>query len=276
MGWLPVSEVDFARRDEAGERQWNNVSQGLSRLSLEADRLNAIVNGLKRVLREADQHGVTADAGSRERFRLEIEANERDLTTYRQRIEEYRNAIDLGRAQIGFGDSRYVEDEEVRRRFREVFAREVALCASGQGGEDAASYARSIQPLLTRADVLDSRLESQARGLDEQARISADEISRKVSNELAILEASAQNLDTLDQQARLLVGEGAMKNFALVRDRLKSVVLRADVGIVQEAWEVREEQRGRVRNLQRERSREENSLNDELREVLDDAAEDKE
>lgn len=67
-----------------------------------------------------------------------------------------------------------------------------------------------------------------------------------------------------------------MKNFALVRDRLKSVVLRADVGIVQEAWEVREEQRVRVRNLQRERSREENSLNDELREVLDDAAEDKE
>ena len=207
---------------------------------------------------------------------LEIEANERDLTTYRQRIDEYRNAIDLGRAQIGFGDSRYVEDEDVRRRFRELFSREVSMCAAGQGGEGAASYAKSIQPLLTRADVLDSRLESQVRGLDEQARVGADEISRKVTSELAILETSAQNLDTLDQQARLLVGEGAMKNFALVRDRLKSVVLRADVGIVQEAWELREEQRVRVRNLQRERSREENSLNDELREVLDDAAEDKE
>ncbi|MGC4092091.1 MAG: tetratricopeptide repeat protein [Polyangiaceae bacterium] len=276
MGWLPVTDVDFSRRDEAGERQWNNVSQGLQRLTLEADRLNAIVNGLKRVLREADQHGVTADAKSREQFRLEIEANERDLTNYRQRIEEYRNAIDLGRAQIGFGDARYVEDEDVRRRFREVFAREVSLCSAGQGGEGAASYARAIAPLLTRADVIDSRLESTIRGLDEQARIGADEVGRKVSNELAILEASAQNLDTLDQQARLLVGEGAMKNFALVRDRLKSVVLRADVGIVQEAWEVREEQRVRVRNLQRERSREENSLNDELREVLDDAAEDKE
>jgi tetratricopeptide (TPR) repeat protein len=276
MGWLPVTDADFGRRDEAGEKQWNTVSQGLQRLTLEADRLNAIVNGLKRVLREADQHGVTADASSRERFRLEIEANERDLATYRQRIDEYRNAIDLGRAQIGFGDARYVEDDEVRRRFREVFSREVSLCASGQGGENAASYAKAIQPLLTRADVLDSRLEGQVRGLDEQARIGAQEISSKVSSELAILETSAQNLDTLDQQARLLVGEGAMKNFALVRDRLKSVVLRADVGIVQEAWEVREEQRVRVRNLQRERSREENSLNDELREVLDDAAEDKE
>ena len=62
-----------------------------------------------------------------------------------------------------------------------------------------------------------------------------------------------------------------MKNFSLVRDRLKSVVLRADVGIVQQAWELREEQMRRVRNLQRERAREEQNLNDELQEVLDDA-----
>ncbi len=68
--------------------------------------------------------------------------------------------------------------------------------------------------------------------------------------------------------------ERALKQAALwdeVRDKLKSIVLRADVGIVQQAWEVREEQRTRVLNLQRERAREEQSLNDELREVLDDA-----
>jgi hypothetical protein len=47
--------------------------------------------------------------------------------------------------------------------------------------------------------------------------------------------------------------------------------LRADVGIVQQAWELREEQMRRVRNLQRERAREEQDLNDELQEVLDDA-----
>ncbi len=274
MGWLPVSDGDFAKRDESGQRQWNAVSQRLQGMTLEADKLNAMVNGLKRVLREADQHGVTGDATSRERFRLEIEANERDLVNYRQRIEEYRNAIDSGRAQIGFGDSRYVEDEEVRRRFRELFARELSLSAAGQGGESAASYARTIQPLVLRADVVDSRVEAQIRSLDEQAGSEAAALERKINGEVALLEVSAQNLDMLDQQARLLVGEVAMKNFALVRDRLKSVVLRADVGIVQEAWEVREEQRVRVRNLQRERSREESSLNDELREVLDDAAED--
>ena len=62
-----------------------------------------------------------------------------------------------------------------------------------------------------------------------------------------------------------------MKNFSLVRDRLKNIVLRADVGITEEAWEVREEQRTRVRSLQVERAREDRLLKEELNEVLDDS-----
>jgi len=273
LGWMPVTEGDFIRRDESGDTQWSKASQALQELTVEADKLNAIVNGLHRVMSEADKHGVTSDAQSRARFQLEIEANERDLVTYHKKIEEFRGAIDVGKAQIGFGDQRYVDDQDVRKRFRELLSREVALVASGQDSSDAASYAKSIQPLLVRADNDDAALDVQRAKYEQQAVEQANGLRDKISQEIALIEGYAQNLDGLDQQARLLVGEIAMKNFGLVRDRLKSIVLRADVGIVQEAWEVREEQALRVRNLQRERAREEQTLNDELREVLDDAEE---
>jgi hypothetical protein len=271
LGWLPITDGDFLRRDDVGDRQWNKVSQVLQSLTIEADKLAAIVNGLKRVLKEADQYGVTADPTSRERFKLEIEANERDLQTYNKRIEEYRDAIENGRAQIGFGDQRYVDDDDARKRFRELFAREVAMVASGQDSSDAVNYAKGIQSLLGRTDIDEQRLEATRGKLEKQAFEQAQVLRQKIAAEVASLEVYAQNLDSLDQQARLLVGEIAMKNFALVRDRVKNIVLRADVGIVQQAWEVREEQRVRVRNLQRERAREEQNLNDELREVLDDS-----
>ena len=58
---------------------------------------------------------------------------------------------------------------------------------------------------------------------------------------------------------------------AAVRDRMRGIVLRADVGITEEAWEVREEQVTRVRNLTIERSREDRLLKEELNEVLDDS-----
>jgi hypothetical protein len=63
----------------------------------------------------------------------------------------------------------------------------------------------------------------------------------------------------------------ALRNFGLVRDRLRGIVMRADVGITEEAWESREVQLVRVRSLQSERARSERLLDEELREVLDDA-----
>ncbi len=274
LGWLPVTSAEFGQRDEAGERQWNNVSQALQQLTIEADKLRAMVNALKRVMRDADQFGVRADPALRERYRLEIEANAKDLEGYEQRIDQYRDAIEMGRVQSGFGDQRYVEDDQVRRRFRELFSREVALCAAGQDSGDAADYARAIQPLLARADVVDLRLETTRAELEKSALAQAEVLKSKIAEELAQVEARAANLDQVDQEARLVVGEVAMKSFAAMRDRLKGIVLRSDIGIVQEAWEEREEQRLRVRNLQRERAREEQMLNDELREVLEDAEED--
>jgi tetratricopeptide (TPR) repeat protein len=274
LGYMPVTPAEFAARDESGERQWNKVSQSLQQLTIEADKLRAIVNGLQRVLNEG-RFGITADQGSRERFRLEIEANERDLAAYQRRIQQYRDAIEMGRVQSGFGDQRYLDDEAARKRFRELLLREVELCAAGQDSGDAAEYARAIKPLLARADAVDLRLEGMKADLERNALAGAEKLKLVITEEMSNVEGHGANLEELDQEARLVVGEVAMRNFAAVRDRLKSIVLRADIGIVQEAWEQREEQRQRVRNLQRERAREEQLLNDELREVLEDAEEDR-
>ena len=271
LGWLPVTEGDFLRREASGERQWNGVSQKLQGLTIEADKLQAMVNALRRVLADADKQGISKDAAARQRLAAELEANERDLKTYRDRITSYREAVEMGRVQIGFGDQRFADDDEVRARFRQLLAREVQLAASGQADADTAAYARSISGVLASADAVETRIEGMRRDLEGRVKAGADELQRQVDAEAENIRVYADRLDALDQNARLLVGEVAMKNFGLVRDRLKSIVLRADVGIVQQAWETREEQRFRVRDLQRERAREEQNLNDELREVLDDA-----
>ncbi len=271
LGWLPVTEGDFLRRESSGERQWNTVSQKLQGLTIEADKLAAMVNALRRVLADADKQGISRDAASRQRLSAELEANERDLKTYKDRIAAYREAVEMGRVQIGFGDQRYADDDEVRTRFRQLLAREVQLAASGQADGDTVAYARTIDGLLSKADAVEARVDGMRRDLEAKVKAGADELQRQVDAEAENIRVYADRLDTLDQNARLLVGEVAMKNFGLVRDRLKSIVLRADVGIVQQAWETREEQRFRVRDLQRERAREEQNLNDELREVLDDA-----
>jgi tetratricopeptide (TPR) repeat protein len=273
LGALPVGDGDFQEREGQALKQWNSASQALQRLNIQVDTLQATINGLRRVLREGPQSGVVRDPAAVQRFEDELQQNERDLALFRRQMDELRKLVNAGRVQVGFGDQRFVEDEQVRKAYREALNKEAELAAQGQGGGSLQAYAQKITPLLRSADSADQQLDAAFADLEaavqKKARVMQDQVARETAN---MVNYQVQ-LDGLDQQARLVVGEVAMRNFGLVRDRLKNIVLRADVGITEEAWEVREEQRTRVRNLQVERAREDKLLKEELNEVLDDSGE---
>jgi tetratricopeptide (TPR) repeat protein len=271
LGEVPAFPADFNRRQSGTEASFNAVSQEVQKLTLRADYLQAMVNGLRRVLADAARHGAPTSGSARARFEAELAASERELQQHRVRIEALREGVELGRVQIGLGDEHFAEDDAVRRKFRELFGREIALVAAGGDSRDAAEYARSVEPLLRRIDQAEVSLERSRASLESASEGRSKDMAALVDQERALIEQYAGQLEELDQNARVLLGEMAMQNLELVRQRLRNVVQRADVGVVQHAWELREEHMHRVRQLQRERAREERYLNDELREVLDDA-----
>jgi tetratricopeptide (TPR) repeat protein len=269
LGGLPTTAGNFSVRDSASQEIWNRVSQKLQRLQLLADHLKALVNGLRRVVVEAQTHGVVVNSVELARYRQELAENEKELALYFLRIDELRRQVELGRVQVGLGDVSFAEDDRVRQAFRSIFSEEAGL-ASSSSNEREASYARATAALLRKADAIDAKLSARRARLEQDVETQARETWKIVETEAEAIESHAAQLDTMDQHARLLVGEVAQKNFVKVRDRLANVVLRADVGLAQQAWEVREEQRERVRDLLRQRAREERIINEELQEVLDD------
>ena len=271
LGQLPVTEGDFQEREGQAMKQWNGVSQALQRLNLQVDTLQATINGLRRVLREGSQSGVVRDPASVARFEQELVQNERDLALYRQQMESLRKMVAAGKLQVGFGDQRFVEDTEVRKAYREALGREVDLAAAGAGGPALAEFAKKSLPLMKQAADADAKLESAYADLEREVQKRAQELADIVTRETRNIVNYSVRLDGLDKEARGVVGEVAKRNFGLVRDRLKNIVLRADVGVTEEAWEVREEQMTRVRSLKSEKSREQKLLNEELNEVLDDS-----
>ncbi|MEI7891891.1 MAG: tetratricopeptide repeat protein [Myxococcales bacterium] len=270
---LPMGQADFAERSVIGARQWNGVSQELSRRSLEVDQVQANVNGLRRMLRDDAQRGVARDPGRTQRFQQELDANERDLKKYREQIAELRRTIEMGRAQIGLGDSRFQNDAAARLTFRDALDREVVLARQGQAGRSAQSLADRAEPILRQARANEDQLVDAFNTLEQQVQARSTELLAKVRTEQANLARYQARLDALDAEARDLVGHVAQRNFAIVRDKLRNIVLRADVGITEQAWEVREEELERVRVLQTERARQELRLDEELKEVRDDGIE---
>jgi len=270
---LPVAPADFNKREQQGQTQWNLLSQELTRRSGEIDSLQATVNGLRRMLGDGPQQGVARDPASVQRLQAELDANEHDLKRYRDQIGDLRRQIDMGRAQIGLGDARYQNDAVVRDGFRDLLDREVELASGGVAGSGAQRVARQASPILAQARQYESRLVEAIRQLEVQVAQRVGQLTLKIQTEQVNLAKYQQQLDALDGEARDLVGHVAQRNFGLVRDKLRNIVLRADVGITEQAWEVREEELDRVRSLQSERSRQEQLLDEELKEVRDDGVE---
>jgi tetratricopeptide (TPR) repeat protein len=270
---LPISSGEFADRDYAGAKQWNTVSQDLSRRGVEIDYLNATINGLRRMLKEDAQRGVARSPADVARFTAELDDNERLLKQRQGEVVELRRQIDIGRAQIGIGDARYQNDGQARVDFRTALEREVQLASQGQAGGGAQRYAGKVRAALEQSRAVEDKLVAQFAELERQVAARIAEVQAKVEAERVKINGFNMTLGAYDTEAHDLVGQVAKRNFVLVRDKLRGIILRADVGITEQAWEVREEELDRVHNLQTERAREEQLLDEELREVLDDTGE---
>lgn len=270
---LPLGSYDFGKREQQGVTQWNALSQELTRRAMEVDSLQATVNGLRRMVSDGPQAGVARDPASVARFQAELDANEHDLKRYRDEVAEARRQVDMGRAQIGLGDARYQKDASARDSFRDALDREVQLASGGAAGGGAGRFAGQISPLLAQAREYESRVSAALGQLEAQVAQRSGQLQLKIDAERANIAKYQQQLDAFGDEARDLVGHVAQRNFGFVRDELRKMVLRADVGITEQAWEVREEELARVRSLQSERARQEQVLDEELKEVRDDGVE---
>ena len=271
MAALPTTTSEFTGRDYDGMRAWNLLSQQVTLQGVEVDHQHAIINGLRRIMKDDAQKGVTRDAAKVAQFNKDLDETERGLKDRQKDIADLKKTIEIGRAQIGLGDSRYQVDAQARVDFVTAVEREARLVSEGQAGGGASDYGRRVLPVLAASREAEDKLIRAFADLELEVRDRIGKIQEKVEAERLKINEYNDRLGVLDTEARDLVGQVARRNFEIVRDRLRNMVLRADVGVTEQAWEVREEEMERVRILQTERSREEQQLDDELKEVIDDS-----
>lgn len=265
LAQAPTSAGDFDARDYDGQKQWNGVSQRVSQHQREVDTMQATVNGLRRFLREKDS---TVSAERRAELGAQIDAAELELQQRQNDIVALRREVEFGRSQVGLGDSRYQAEGEARAKLREAMNGEVSLLRGGAAGAGARAYAERASVVLGKIDAEEDRLIGLFRTIDAEVAVRAADIASKVREEHAKIDGYELQLRALEDEARVAVGEVLQRNFGLVLDKLEGLVLRADVGLTEHAWEVREEEMYRLHILQTARARQEQALDQELQEVL--------
>lgn len=260
---LPVDDDGLRRRDRQADNELVTQSQTLQRNQQRVDGLEAMVVALERYLNDPAHQSATLQ---REPILAELARHRAELAQYRDSITSIRRMIAAARSQIGPGDPRYAHDVEMRAQLRDLIGREAtALRAAGRmpGGADA---------LLARLDTLDRSIEDADGRVNTLVDQRIVTLVNQVQQENTRVEGYRVRLGALEREAEDVVGNLIQQQFRQVQLQFYQIVMRADLGLVDVAWEEREEHNNRARLLAEEQNREITALNDEFSEVVEGAS----
>jgi TolA-binding protein/uncharacterized coiled-coil DUF342 family protein len=259
---LPIDDAGIRRRDRAAEAEFTTVGQELQRNDQRVSNLEAMLVAMDRYLADNGAQRANTDTTG---LRNELVQHRNAVVSYRARIAELRRQITAGRAQIGVGDPRYQRDLEIASEARDLLRRQADILRSAN------RLPAEATALMTRLDEAERRVQM----FDQRVQGMVDErmsgVRSQVQEEERNVAGYRIRLADLEREAADVVGRSVMENINNVRLHFYRIVMRADLGLVDVAWEERENHNNRARILAEELNRQTTALNDEFSEVTEGA-----
>jgi TolA-binding protein len=259
---LPVDDAGVRRRDRAAENEFAAFGQEIQRNEQRVSNLEAMLAAMRRYIRDNANPRGNVDLTA---LNTEIARHDAAIASYRARLSDLRRLIAAGRAQVGVGDPRYQRDIEIAREYRDLLVRQMGfLRAAGRLPSEAASLFARLDDAERRAQSFDQRVQAVVDQRITSVRNQVQEEERNVAS-------YRLRLADLERESADVVGRAVMQSISNVRLHFYRIVMRADLGLVDVAWEERENHNNRARILAEELNRESTALNDEFSEVIEGA-----
>jgi TolA-binding protein len=257
----PTGQSDIQKRSTAVVNRYNDLGKALSRLEVELLGLEARMTATDRFMSDTAKG---RDQQSTETVRAELTAQKTAIADYRHRIKDFSLQVEMGRMQVGVGDQDFSRDDGLRKEHAALVERERQILKALGARQDTA-----LESAFRRLLSVESVLDQHDRNIDAIVTERVAEMRKVLDEEGAKLNGYRERLGALEGQSEDVVGGIALANFRSVRQRFYDLVLRADVGIVDVSWAVREEHRVRGESLTRERARSLKALEDEYQDIMD-------
>ena len=263
---LPKRRDEVESRIEARKRVMDEKVRDVFRIGFDLESMRSTVRGLNQ--------WYTANAKT-------LSPQERD--SVRQRIDRQTAELD-------------VLDKTQKGLVRDVAAERQAVALSARETRELQVRERYEQLLLRQRELLDRaapRLDADGRALNEQAGMQRERMSRfvaelqnimsrinaemdersdglrsQVLREKLVLDDLAQRSRGTRTDAEATVGEVAMAAVRGASGKFHDIVLRADVGGIDVAWQLKEQQTSEINRRVAEQRRELEILDAEFKEVL--------
>lgn len=259
---MPQRSEDYRGRETGVRRRLVALEQEAFRLRYELQGLRAQVKALNDLLeRDGDQLPKRAREEAEDRLDQEpaiLQQLEQAQAALARELENEKVLL----TQLTAGGTR---EDEVRRQYQATLEREQRLFSGlGQASGEGARIAR-LRELVARYYVEIGAFRSRLDAVvSERAQTVRAEVLRE-QGELVALERAAE---AIRGDAKRVVGEVALASLDEVERKFRDIVLRADVGIVDVAWGLKELKTQEINRQVAQQRRELETLEREFSDVL--------
>jgi TolA-binding protein len=257
----PVKPEDVEKRSFGVSSQFSSLNKELSRLEVDLLGMEARITATERFI-GATMKG--RDPQTMDAVHAELATQKSAVVDYRKRIQDLEIQLETGRIQVGVDDEDSKREEAVRNEHAALVERERQILR----GLGARSDER-VEAGFRSATAIEATIVQHDQRIDAIVGERVREMRSVLDAEGAKLVGYRAQLTELEGESEEVVGGIALDNFRKVRQRFYDLVLRADVGIIDVSWAVREEHRMRTEVLTRERARSLKALEDEYRDIMD-------
>lgn len=238
---VPRSVSRMKERDKRIDDRMSDLDQAAHRLTVDLRGIESQLVAIGKYLRDTKTDPGAAPA--RRTLKKELaEAKE-----VKAQIEELVQRIDNERLSVGVNDDASRTDDRIYRQYQIAVRRESRWLI--QRG------ANTGRTLRDRADALERKLDGFVRESDKLVAEQVREYRKLVQQEQERVGRYFGELSQQENAVRSLGGAIAARTFLSVLKRISSIVLEADVGLVDASWKRKDDKSkeiGRVLNRQGE------------------------
>jgi len=263
---LPRTPTQVRQRQEALRSRFAELQRKAFQLGYVVEASNAALAGTREWL---EQHETEGTSQARADLREELRKQEALVAGYSRDLAALEGDINLAADSVA-GIEGANSEASLREAYRAAITAESDELGPWRPKLPGAERARMEQLESLRAQLPElmaraGRVQSELRG---QARNDATAIRAQVAAERQRLEEAGAELALAQKETKDLVGQMALESFKQVRGQFYDLVLKADVGLVDAAWQRKRDRTEKIQALASQKAADLSAMEADYKSVL--------
>ncbi|HEX8951569.1 MAG TPA: tetratricopeptide repeat protein [Polyangia bacterium] len=264
---LPVNADSMAQRQERARADINELDKRVVELQTQLNGMHASAVATRKFYQDDVQKRLPPDQQAA--AQQELDGAIAEIEGEGDTSDRVRKDLDDAKLSVGVDDSDMQLAQQLRKQYDDVLGRlhnlDVRVRSQLSAGDRA--KAEQIESILDRARGVENKVATFNGRIDQMLDVRLKDLMSEVSDERLKIVAYREKLGGYTTESADVGGGVMAEQFKAVTTRFYNVVVRAEVGIIDVAWALKDSSTRTTNRLVAERKRELKLLDDEYKSV---------